>query len=175
MKTSGSELDTLMRELRRAPLHVPGRGERVDAGRDVIMRILPHRDPFLLVDRIIEFDPENRTMLAERFVGPDDPVFKGHFPGAPVYPACLQNEAAGQAGICLWSFAENDRRPCNFGIRIAKIEQALYLRPVLPGDTMRLASKLIYCDELSVFAAAQAYVGDELCSTIVVKAVLVDE
>ncbi len=174
MKANDDDIGALLRQMRRTPLHASGSGRRVDAGKDVVTHILPHRDPFLLVDRIVEFDAEHRTMLAERRVDPDDPVFAGHFPGAPVYPACLQIEAAGQSALLLWSYAENHGEPGDFGLRVAKIEQAIYLNPVLPGDTMQLCAKLIHCDELCLRAAAQVYVAGTLCSTMVMTAVMVD-
>jgi 3-hydroxymyristoyl/3-hydroxydecanoyl-(acyl carrier protein) dehydratase len=175
MKSDDDDIGALLRHMRRAPLHASGSGQRIDAGPDVVKRILPHREPFLFVDRIVEFDAEHRTMLAERRVDPDDPVFVGHFPGAPVYPACLQIEAAGQSALLLWSYAENHGEPSDFGLRVARIEQAIYLHPVLPGDTMQLSSRLIHCDDLCLKAAAQVHVEGKLCSAILLTAVLVDD
>lgn len=130
--------------------------------------------PFLFVDRVVSFDPEGRTLLAERHIDRDDPIFRGHFPAAPVFPAALQIEAIGQACLCLWSLAENGGRPTHLGLRVTRVEQAQFLSPVLPDQTMLLHAKLLAADELLVTAAGQVFVGDRLCAVLVINVAIVD-
>jgi len=165
----------IMRRLRRGPLHLnhtPPLDAR--AGEAAVAHALPHREPFLFVDRVVSFDPEQRTLLAERYVHPDDPIFRGHFPGMPVFPAALQIEAIGQACLCLWSLAENGGRPTHLGLRVARVEQAQFLAPVLPDQTMRLHAQLLAADALLVTAAGQVFVENRLCSVLVINVAIID-
>jgi beta-hydroxyacyl-ACP dehydratase FabZ len=100
-----------------------------------IQKILPHRHPFLLVDRIIEFEPRTRIVGIKQ-VTVNEPFFEGHFPGVPVMPGVLQIEALAQVGaiLALREFEEpNSKIPFFTGI-----ESARFRRPVVPGDTLRL-------------------------------------
>jgi 3-hydroxyacyl-[acyl-carrier-protein] dehydratase len=165
----------IMHALRRGPLHSAAAGAlHGDEREAVVTRALPHRHPFLFVDRVVSFDPERRTLLAERYVDADDPIFQGHFPAAPVFPAALQIEAIGQACLCLWSLAENGGRPTHLGLRVTKVEQAQFLSPVLPDQTMLLHAKLLAADELLVTAAGQVFVRDRLCSVLIINVAIVD-
>jgi 3-hydroxyacyl-[acyl-carrier-protein] dehydratase len=165
----------VMRGLRRRPLHA-GDGPTFDpaGGAAAVLRALPHREPFLFVDRVVSFDPQERTLLAERYIDPADPVFRGHFPGTPVFPAALQIEAIGQACLCLWSLAEARGEPTGIGLRVTRVEQAQFMSPVLPGQTMRLHARLLDADELLVTAAGQVFVGERLCSVLVINVAIVD-
>ena len=100
-----------------------------------IERILPHRYPFLLVDKIIELEPRVR-ILGVKQVTINEPFFAGHFPDAPVMPGVLQIEALAQVGaiLALREFEDrNDKIPFFSGI-----ESARFRRPVVPGDTLML-------------------------------------
>lgn len=100
-----------------------------------IQEILPHRFPFLLVDKIIELEPRTRIVGIKQ-VTINEPFFSGHFPGAPVMPGVLQIEALAQVGaiLALREFEDRaDKIPFFTGIDGAK-----FRRPVVPGDTLRL-------------------------------------
>ena len=100
-----------------------------------IQKILPHRHPFLLVDKVIELEPRTR-ILAVKQVTINEPFFAGHFPGAPVMPGVLQIEALAQAGAILILLEFEDR--ANKIPFFSAIEYAKFRRPVVPGDTLML-------------------------------------
>jgi 3-hydroxyacyl-[acyl-carrier-protein] dehydratase len=100
-----------------------------------IQQILPHRYPFLLVDKIIELEPRTRIVGIKQ-VTANEQFFVGHFPGAPVMPGVLQIEALAQVGaiLALREFEDHgDKIPFFTGI-----DEAKFRRPVVPGDTLRL-------------------------------------
>lgn len=102
---------------------------------NAIKEILPHRYPFLLVDRIIELEPRKRIVGIKQ-VTANEQFFTGHFPDAPVMPGVLQIEALAQVGaiLALREF-ENDENKIAF---IGSINNAKFRRPVVPGDTLVL-------------------------------------
>jgi 3-hydroxyacyl-[acyl-carrier-protein] dehydratase len=99
-----------------------------------IMRILPHRYPFLLVDRVIELEPGVRA-VGIKAVTANEPQFTGHFPDRPIMPGVLMVEALAQtAGIAVYSLPEYAGKLGLF----AGIDECRFKRMVIPGDTLRL-------------------------------------
>ena len=106
-----------------------------------IERLLPHRYPFLLVDRVVEFEKDKRV-LAYKNVSCNEPFFTGHFPGHPVMPGVLVVEALAQAGGLLTQLA---RDPSELGMDtfyLVKVDNARFSRMVIPGDRLELEVEL---------------------------------
>ena len=105
-----------------------------------IQQILPHRYPFLLVDKIIELEPRVRIVGIKQ-VTFNEQFFQGHFPGAPVMPGVLQIEALAQVGaiLALREFEDRENKIPFF----SGIEKAKFRRPVVPGDTLTLEVKAL--------------------------------
>lgn len=105
---------------------------------DQIMEILPHRPPFLLVDRITECEPGQRA-AGIKCVTMNEPFFQGHFPGHPVMPGVLILEALAQTGaVAALSLPENKGKLALFG----GVKNARFKRPVVPGDVLELSCEL---------------------------------
>jgi 3-hydroxyacyl-[acyl-carrier-protein] dehydratase len=99
-----------------------------------IMDFLPHRYPFLLIDRVVEFEPAKR-LVAIKNVTMNEPFFQGHFPGYPIMPGVLVVEAMAQAGGMIMMAELPDRHKKL--VVFTGIERAKFRRPVTPGDQIR--------------------------------------
>ena len=101
-----------------------------------IRQLIPHRYPFLLVDRVLEYVP-GESLVAEKNVTANEPHFEGHFPDNPVMPGVLIVEALAQAGCLLsqLSVEEEGERPLYY---LTGVDGARFKRPVVPGDVLEL-------------------------------------
>lgn len=99
-----------------------------------IQRMLPHRYPFLLIDRVLEFTPHER-IRALKNVTVNEPFFQGHFPGGPVMPGVLIVEAMAQAGGVLGHASTGDKEPRAL-FYLVGVDEARFRRPVYPGDQL---------------------------------------
>ncbi|MBN1575591.1 MAG: hypothetical protein JW913_03510 [Chitinispirillaceae bacterium] len=108
-----------------------------------ILAILPHRPPFLFVDRVIRFIPDRR-IIAERDLRPDEPHFAGHFPGTPIMPGVLVTDALAQTSGLLWGFSKVTRnsgtpeKPELFYLAAVSMK---YTNPATPGETLHLCAE----------------------------------
>jgi 3-hydroxyacyl-[acyl-carrier-protein] dehydratase len=105
-----------------------------------IMEYLPHRYPFLLIDRVVEFDRAKR-ITAIKNVTINEPFFNGHFPGYPIMPGVLVVEAMAQAG-CILLLSEVADRESKLVV-FTGIERAKFRRPVTPGDQLRIEVEVL--------------------------------
>ena len=129
-------------------------------GRDVIETILPHREPFLLLDEVSVLEP-GRRVVAIRDVRADDWWFPGHFPGRPVMPGVLIVEAMAQAGAVAVLVEEENRGRIAF---FAGIDDCRFKRVVEPGDTLTLTCEIDQVRGPIGRGKATAHVGDELAA-----------
>ena len=137
-------------------------------GKEGIEALLPHRDPFLWVSRILECEP-GVSVVAELDVDPDLLLFQGHFPGYPVLPGVIIMEALAQAASCCL-LAQEDKAG-SLGV-FAGIDKAKFREQVRPGDTIRLEANITRNSSRMCVAEVKAYKGDKLCAQAIQKYVL---
>ncbi len=102
-----------------------------------IQALLPHRYPFLLVDRVLELDLEQRHVVAQKNVSVNEPFFQGHFPGRPIMPGVLIIEALAQAGGVMTQLSLG-RDAGSQLFYMVKVENARFSKQVVPGDVLIL-------------------------------------
>src|SRR4051812_21394449 len=135
-----------------------------------IMAILPHRYPFLLIDRVIEVERRKR-IVALKNVTINEPFFQGHFPGFPIMPGVLMVEAMAQAGgaLLLTEVPDRDSKLMVF----TGIERARFRRPVTPGDQVKLVVEVLAWRSTAVRMEGKAYVGEKVAAEAVITCRLV--
>jgi 3-hydroxyacyl-[acyl-carrier-protein] dehydratase len=140
-----------------------------------ILRILPHRYPFLLIDRVTEMVRKQR-IVAIKNVTVNEPFFTGHFPELPIMPGVLIVEAIAQAGGALLLTEVPDRE--HKLMVFTGIEKARFRRPVVPGDQLRLEVEVLGWRDsgsrIAVRMQGYAYVGDKRVAEAAVTCQLVD-
>ncbi|AUD62754.1 3-hydroxyacyl-[acyl-carrier-protein] dehydratase FabZ [Tenericutes bacterium MO-XQ] len=122
-----------------------------------IKEIIPHRDPFLLLDEIIELD--TFKAIGIKHVTPDEFYFKGHFPGKPVVPGVILVESLAQVGAVI--ILSHDKYKGKIAY-FTGIKNAKFRKSVLPGDTVYLHCEVTRIKGAFGFGKAEAYVNDEL-------------
>ena len=126
-----------------------------------ILSILPHRYPFMLVDRITEMDVENQCIVGYKNLTFNEPFFQGHFPSEPIMPGVMQLEAMAQlSGILLNKVSQKEGEIAYF----MSIDKAKFRRKVVPGDVLRMEIQVTRMRSRMASVQGKAYVGDELAS-----------
>jgi 3-hydroxyacyl-[acyl-carrier-protein] dehydratase len=128
-----------------------------------ILKLLPHRYPILLVDRVLEID-KGKSIKAIKNVTINEPYFTGHFPHRPVMPGVLMLEALAQAAALLAFDALDRKSDSNTVYYFAGIDNARFKRPVEPGDQLILDVVMVRMKAGIFKFQAKAMVGDELAA-----------
>jgi UDP-3-O-[3-hydroxymyristoyl] N-acetylglucosamine deacetylase/3-hydroxyacyl-[acyl-carrier-protein] dehydratase len=137
-----------------------------------IMEFLPHRYPFLLIDRVVEFDPNERRIMGYKNVTINEPFFNGHFPGKPIMPGVLICEAMAQIGGLCMMLADNVDPNEKIGL-FSGIKNAKFRAPVVPGDQLVFKVKILN-SRMGVYAfEGKAYVDGKLAAESDFSAALV--
>ncbi|HSW13735.1 MAG TPA: 3-hydroxyacyl-ACP dehydratase FabZ [Solimonas sp.] len=139
-----------------------------------ILKLLPHRYPFLLVDRVLSVDGEAGTLVALKNVTYNENFFPGHFPGLPTMPGVLQLEAMAQACGLLAILKSGLRADSGFILYFAGIDNCRFKRPVIPGDQLTFHVKLDKQKRDLWKFSAQAKVGEALACEAEMICVLKD-
>ena len=136
-----------------------------------IQRFLPHRYPFLLVDRVLEMERLKRIVVIKN-VSINEAFFQGHFPGQPVMPGVLILESMAQAGGILLLQEIKDRN--NKLMYLASMNNVKFRRPIVPGDQMRVEVTILAWKGDLCKVEGKALVEDKLCAEATLMCVMVD-
>lgn len=134
-----------------------------------IFKILPHRYPFLMVDRILEIT--DGKIIGIKNVSVNEPFFQGHFPGEPIMPGVLIIEAMAQVGGIYAIVTQN--LPTDMNTYFVGIDNAKFRKPVVPGDILRFELELLKQRRGIYFFHGEAYVENDLVAEADLKATLI--
>jgi len=163
-----------VREVRKSWLQNKRRAAAAEAGRwdiNLILDIMPHRYPFLLVDRIIDLEDRKRVVGIKN-VTMNEPFFTGHFPGHPIMPAVLIIEAMAQTGgVLLLNTVDDPRR---YLVYFTRVDKAKFRRPVIPGDQLRFELELVSLRRGMCTMTGRAFVEGALAAEAELSSVIVE-
>ena len=137
-----------------------------------VRAILPHREPFLFVDGILELEP-GRRVVGFKDVRPEEDYFRGHFPGNPIMPGVLILEAMAQVGGVLLMRTLNANAEKKV-IYFTGIDRAKFRRPVVPGDQLRLTCEILQLRSRTCRMRGQALTEDKLAAEAELLCMVVD-
>ena len=137
-----------------------------------IMKLLPHRYPMLLVDRILEIHEDGKRIVGLKNVSANEQFFQGHFPGAPVMPGVLIVEAMAQCAAVLFlrEIEDRDRKLFLFG----GVDKARFRKPVVPGDQLILDCQVLQRRASTVKVKGTARVNDAVVAEAELLSVMVE-
>ena len=155
--------------MRKAPAEVLS---ATDIGIDEVMRRIPHRPPFLLIDRAEQYR-ENQSIVGIKMVTINEPFFVGHFPGRPVMPGVLIIEAIAQTGGVLMS-KSMDVDVENKGIMFISVDNCRFRHPVKPGDVLRMPVEVMRARGDVFKFRGRGMVGDKVAAEAEFAAMLIE-
>jgi UDP-3-O-[3-hydroxymyristoyl] N-acetylglucosamine deacetylase/3-hydroxyacyl-[acyl-carrier-protein] dehydratase len=136
-----------------------------------ILDIMPHRYPFLLIDRVLDMDPD-KNVVAIKNVTINEPFFQGHFPDHPIMPGVMILEAMAQAGgILLLNAIENPKTKV---VYFMSIDNAKFRKPVVPGDQLRFELEMHALRRNTCKMSGETYVDDQLVASADFMAMIMD-
>ena len=138
-----------------------------------LMKVMPHRYPFLLVDKVIDFNPEQQKIIGVKNVTYNEPYFIGHFPSKPIMPGVLILEALAQTGCLLLLTTLDD--VSNILVVFQSIKNAKFRKPVIPGDQLVIEVKMIGRKLNICFFHGTAYVNGNVVAEAEFQAAIVDK
>lgn len=138
-----------------------------------IMKLMPHRYPFLLIDRIVEIDGDN-SGVGVKNVTMNEPQFQGHFPAAPVMPGVMIIEAMAQTAGAMCVMARGPNKPSPKLVYFMTIDECKFRRPVVPGDIMKLHMTKLKQRRNMWWFRGEARVDGDLAAEAVISAMLVE-
>jgi 3-hydroxyacyl-[acyl-carrier-protein] dehydratase len=139
-------------------------------GIEKVRELLPHRYPFLLIDKVLEVD--EKRIVAVKCVSANEPFFQGHFPHRPIMPGVLQVEAMAQAGAL---HAKLNPAMSEKLMVLAGVDEAKFRRIVQPGDVLRIESEVLVMKKISGRSRARITVEGELASEAVITFIAVPD
>ncbi len=156
---SNIEMARKIREHLRKSTEKPGEDELPPLDYAAILATLPHRYPFLLIDRVLKINPR-KSVVAQKNVSFNEPFFNGHFPGEPVMPGVLQIEAMAQAGGIMGLYNQNADK--DVSIAFLGIDKARFRNVVRPGDVLRIEVEMLQDRRSTIRFAGKCFVGQKL-------------
>jgi UDP-3-O-[3-hydroxymyristoyl] N-acetylglucosamine deacetylase / 3-hydroxyacyl-[acyl-carrier-protein] dehydratase len=139
---------------------------------NAILKIMPHRYPFLLIDRIIDLEP-NKKVVAIKNVSINEPFFSGHFPGNPIMPGVLIVEGMAQAGgFLLLHTLENPQKSV---VYFMGIDEVRFRKPVIPGDQLRFEMEMLFFRRGTCRIQGKAFVEHDLVAEATLMATITDQ
>ena len=167
MESLSDEALELFKRATKEPL-LPRDFSQTLMNREQVMKVLPHRDPILLIDRVVARDAERTLLCAAYDLSRAQAVFAGHFPAAPMFPGVLQVEAVGQAGILAGLLRDGDAVQ---NVALTHVLGARFLKPVLPGGELELVAQVLD-DGLFFTVVGQSLKDGVICSVAALRGLI---
>lgn len=164
------DIEQAMRQAEKEPLLTASERDRAEVlDRHMIESVLPHRDPFLLIDRVTRLDTERGLIAARYTLSRSQQVFEGHFPARPVFPGVLQVEAIAQAGILLYLMQADEREIQS--VSLTHILGARFAQPIPPEGEITVLAR-VFDEGMFMAVVGQCLHANTICSMAAIQGIL---